>query len=98
MTGSDATATTRELVLLADDEPVSREFMAEVLRAQQFEVVDGAAYHKRELDRERIFMRNGPPVLTLITCGGDFNPSIRRYDSNVVVYAVPITVTEEDPT
>ena len=33
----------------------------------------------------------GPPALVLITCGGDFDRSIRRYRSNVVVTAVPAT-------
>lgn len=47
-------------------------------------------YDKEELPTEAIFSREGPPVLTLVTCGGDFNQSIRRYDSNVVVYAVPV--------
>jgi hypothetical protein len=26
----------------------------------------------------------------LITCGGDFNPEIRRYRQNIVVYAAPV--------
>jgi LPXTG-site transpeptidase (sortase) family protein len=50
-----------------------------------------AIYDKEELPTEAIFSREGPAVLTLITCGGDFNRSIRSYDSNVVVYAVPFT-------
>jgi hypothetical protein len=48
-----------------------------------------SVYDKDALPTEAIFRRQGPPVLTLITCGGDFNRSIRSYDSNVVVYAVP---------
>jgi LPXTG-site transpeptidase (sortase) family protein len=48
-----------------------------------------AVYDKDSLPTDAIFSREGPPVLTLITCGGDFNRSIRRYDSNIVVYAVP---------
>ncbi len=48
-----------------------------------------AIYEKEDLPTEAIFSREGSPVLTLITCGGDFNRSIRRYESNVVVYAVP---------
>jgi hypothetical protein len=28
------------------------------------------------------------PQLRLITCGGTFNPALRSYESNVVVYAV----------
>lgn len=46
-------------------------------------------YDKEELPTDAIFSREGPPVLTLITCGGGFNEQARRYDSNVVVYAVP---------
>ena len=47
-------------------------------------------YEKTELPTDAIFSRQGPPVLTLITCGGDFNRSLRSYDSNVVVFAVPV--------
>ena len=46
-------------------------------------------YDKTELPIDTIFSRGGPPVLTLITCGGGFNRSLQSYDSNVVVYAVP---------
>ena len=52
-----------------------------------------AIYDKEDLPTEAIFSRDGPPVLTLVTCGGGFNQRLRRYDSNVVVYAVPL----EDP-
>lgn len=47
-------------------------------------------YDKTELPVDAIFSRQGPPVLTLITCGGGFNRSLQSYDSNVVVYAVPL--------
>ena len=46
-------------------------------------------YKKDDLPTEAIFSREGPPILTLVTCGGGFNEQIRRYDSNIVVYAVP---------
>lgn len=52
-----------------------------------FRVVARAAYDKDTLPLDVIFSREGPPVLTLITCGGGFSRG--RYDSNVVVYAVP---------
>ncbi len=58
--------------------------------SQRFVVVDGAVYGKDNLDSARIFAREGPPMLTLITCGGSFNPSLSRYDSNVVVFAMPL--------
>ncbi len=54
-----------------------------------FRVVARATYEKEELPLDVIFSREGPAVLTLITCGGGFNRDIARYDSNVVVYAVP---------
>ncbi len=55
----------------------------------RFRVVARVTYDKDELPLDVIFSREGPPVLTLITCGGGFNSNIARYDSNVVVYAVP---------
>jgi sortase (surface protein transpeptidase) len=54
-----------------------------------FRVVARTTYGKNQLPLDIIFSREGPPVLTLITCGGGFNSDIGRYDSNVVVYAVP---------
>ena len=47
-------------------------------------------YDKDDLPTEAIFSRQGPQILTLVTCGGGFNQSLRSYDSNVVVYAVPL--------
>jgi sortase (surface protein transpeptidase) len=55
-----------------------------------FEVETRATYLKDGLPLDVIFSREGPPALTLITCGGDFNSSISSYDSNVVVYARPV--------
>jgi LPXTG-site transpeptidase (sortase) family protein len=54
-----------------------------------FRVTARAVYDKDELPLDVIFSREGPSVLTLITCGGGFNRQVRSYDSNVVVYAVP---------
>lgn len=54
---------------------------------QTFVVEARTTYLKNELPLEAIFSRMGPPVLTLITCGGGFDSSASRYDSNVVVYA-----------
>ena len=55
-----------------------------------FEVFEVAQYDKQELPLERIFEKDGDPVLTLITCGGDFNRSLSSYEDNVVAYAAPI--------
>jgi len=55
-----------------------------------YQVVERALYDKDELPADRIWTTTGPEMLALITCGGSFNPSIRRYRENIVVYAVPI--------
>ena len=55
-----------------------------------YEVVERAQYGKEGLPADRIWTRQGPETLVLITCGGSFNPSIHRYNDNIVVYAVPV--------
>jgi sortase (surface protein transpeptidase) len=62
--------------------------------SKTFEVEARATYLKDELPLDVIFSREGPPALTLVTCGGDFDSSVSSYDSNVVVYARPVV----DPT
>lgn len=57
---------------------------------RQYEVFERAIYGKLELPRERIWRNTGPETLVLITCGGDFNPEIRRYKQNIVIYAAPV--------
>lgn len=54
-----------------------------------FRVTARVVYDKDEIPLDVIFSREGPPVLTLITCGGGFNRQVQSYDSNVVVYATP---------
>jgi len=56
----------------------------------RFQITVTAQYAKDELPVDRIFSKDGDPVLTLITCGGDFNRSLRSYSDNVVAYAEPI--------
>lgn len=58
-----------------------------------FRVAARTVYAKEELPLDAVFSRQGPPVLTLITCGGGFNQTAQRYDSNVVVYAFPAEVS-----
>ena len=43
---------------------------------------------KTELPSD-LFARTGPSKLVLITCGGEFDRSVRRYKQNVVVVATP---------
>lgn len=62
-----------------------------------FSVRAKATYLKADLPTEAIFSRSGPPVLTLVTCGGGFDSSISRYDSNVIVYAWPQADRQGDP-
>ncbi|MDF1595298.1 MAG: class F sortase [Acidimicrobiia bacterium] len=57
---------------------------------RRFRVEARTIYQKDELPLDTIFAREGSPVLTLITCGGGFSESAGSYDSNVVVFAVPI--------
>lgn len=60
------------------------------LSVSAFEIVSLEQYAKNALPFERVFARSGAPILTLITCGGDFDSSARSYDDNVVVTAVPV--------
>ncbi len=55
-----------------------------------FVVTERAQYEKSSLPFDEIFRRDGEPSLVLITCGGDFNPSLRSYEDNVVLFASPI--------
>lgn len=55
-----------------------------------YEVVERTVYDKDELPRDRIWTTTGEETLVLITCGGSYNPDIRRYRQNIVVYAVPV--------
>lgn len=45
--------------------------------------------HAKDALPDDLFARRGPERLVLITCGGDFNPSLRSYEDNVVATAVP---------
>jgi len=62
-----------------------------------FEIVETVQYDKTSLPLDRIFAKDGDPVLTLITCGGDFNRSLRSYEDNFVAYAVPIDASGPVP-
>jgi hypothetical protein len=57
-------------------------------KARQFEVVARERYAKTAIPLEKYFARDGAVRLTLITCGGPFDPGTRHYRDNVVVTAV----------
>jgi hypothetical protein len=58
---------------------------------QDFEVVARREYRKVALPIDSLFRRDGPAVLTLVTCGGKFDVETRSYDSNIVLHAVPVS-------
>lgn len=52
--------------------------------------VEGIRKSQFEADIEEFFATDGPPRLTLITCGGAYDRSEGGYQANVVVTAVPV--------
>lgn len=56
----------------------------------RWRVVSREVITKQALPLDRIFVRDGAPRLTVITCGGPFLPEYRSYRDNVVVVAEPI--------
>ena len=52
-----------------------------------FEIERVQLIRKRALDLGRLFDRDGPPVLRIVTCGGRFLPERGGYQDNVVVTA-----------
>ncbi len=52
---------------------------------------------KEQLPSRELFRRSGPPVLTLITCGGAFDRKLRSYDDNIVIRAVPLFTGAAEP-
>jgi Sortase domain len=58
--------------------------------SRTYEAVERNQYNKGELPGERIWTRTGNETLVLITCGGEFNPAIKRYYDNIVIYALPV--------
>jgi sortase (surface protein transpeptidase) len=57
---------------------------------RSFVVLERSQFEKQSLPFDEIFRRDGDPSLVLITCGGDFNPSLRSYEANVVLFAEPL--------
>lgn len=49
---------------------------------------------KKALDLDALFDRTGPPRLHLVSCGGEWDPSTRSYEDNVIAVARRITDPE----
>ena len=64
---------------------------------RRYEVTERTMYAKDALPADRIWTADGDETLVMITCGGSFNPDIRRYRHNIVVYAVPVYQTSPEP-
>jgi hypothetical protein len=58
--------------------------------ASRWRVVSREQIDKQALPLDRLFAREGPPRLVLVTCGGPFLPDVGGYESNVVVVAEPV--------
>jgi sortase (surface protein transpeptidase) len=58
--------------------------------ATRWRVLSRELIQKQELPLDRLFARDGPPRLTLITCGGPFLPEFGSYRDNVVVVTEPL--------
>ncbi len=55
----------------------------------RYSVVSRESIRKKRLPYEELFAIDGPPRLTLISCGGYYDPNNGGYQDNVVVTAVP---------
>ncbi len=69
-----------------------------------YQVVSVEQFPKAEFPDARVYTREGPTRLRLITCGGDVNPATRHFVDNVVVFAdrvdpaiAPKTAPPADP-
>jgi sortase (surface protein transpeptidase) len=51
---------------------------------------DAVQLPKASLPIDEVFRRGGPPVVTLVTCGGPFDGTARSYEDNTIVTAVPM--------
>ncbi|MET0417246.1 MAG: class F sortase [Actinoplanes sp.] len=60
-------------------------------KIRTFEVVARKRYEKTAIPLQDYFARDGAVRLTLITCGGPFDPKTRHYRDNVVVTATART-------
>ena len=51
-----------------------------------------------EFPTDQVYGDTAEPTLRLITCGGDFDQSVRSYQGNLIVYAEHIATHRPKPT
>jgi len=56
-----------------------------------YTVVSREIFSKSNAPLRELFSKNGPERLTLITCGGPFDPATLGYTDNIVITATPTT-------
>lgn len=64
-------------------------------RQVTYEVVARERFDKDRVPLRELFSRSGPERLTLITCGGPFDPASLEYTDNIVVTAVPVDSADD---
>lgn len=64
-------------------------------RQVTYEVVARERFDKDRVPLRELFSRSGPERLTLITCGGPFDPASLEYTDNIVVTAVPVDIADD---
>lgn len=64
-------------------------------RKVTYEVVARERFDKDRVPLRELFSRSGPERLTLITCGGPFDPASLEYTDNIVVTAVPVDSADD---
>ena len=66
-------------------------------RALAYEIVARESFAKSKAPLQELFSRGGRERLTLITCGGPFDPGTLGYTDNIVVTALPVDSGAELP-
>jgi sortase (surface protein transpeptidase) len=64
-------------------------------RQVTYEVVARERFSKDRVPLRELFSRTGPERLTLITCGGPFDPASLEYTDNIVVTALPVDSADD---
>jgi hypothetical protein len=56
----------------------------------EYTIATSTRVAKEEIDLSKVFSRSGPPVLVLMTCGGQFDYETGHYLDNILVTATPV--------